>query len=1083
MKKILSVVSLFLAMMAPQGMALAAAGDISPLEAAEDCVPGPQVGAKIGNWLAEDVKSTSNYKPCDRFLLPNDPLAKTMLYYVSDKDTVLEVKEQMEELGGNFEEITRGFRGKNSFLVLFNTLMFVAFLAAALYSGARVSKVFRESNVTENAARGSVMLAALLLGYHLLSNLPLYIARGVLYFTSSYNFMIYNFHDFDSLEKVTATEGRLEQFADTFNSQNYEVANALMLNETVNVVTDNVILKKNVGSTVSVEGQWFSDGDSVSRPTFSEYLKYHDHCFQRRFADVYNDYEVNLGVTLGMLWDGDSLVTKIPETAILTSGGDTGVYDCPESEGFGKETGVVTIKQNTNLVLQNFLSDKFGVDYSNNTSVTDQIADTFSSTRAIINNGLENIVNAATSNPQGIESEIETALAAVKEARTSGTNVRNTSSFKSLVDKVKKETAQAFAYQNPGNDSLKMSDLMLIDAVKAVVYKYSKLFGPTDVDSDLEVEITGYHYLKDFLEETSRKALVYDCTVRKGNLYDKHIIAAERFNNGDKSILNRDAELPNVSDVGCYEFNPETQTMTAVANPANADILKEEIEDRVFAVKTLLDAYDAGVISNLLIEEDSEELVALRLEFLNKLRINMFSATRSSYIFMDQENEIRQSLSAVKHTISVSDNLNINTGQITNYHNNLRFASKGYNTISDSLSDVMNDTENSQYDFGYMFKAVGSHSGGAQQTSSVELDKILDDSWEWTALLGLDDLGDLFFKTGAECPIKSPEGDCEASLQQINYESLNHMVAHATAATGAVIGFNFVAGVCKGGAGEDGGMTAGKLALLGGPVAKALQVIGCGAISIIDFAMPLAYLYLIVAWLLVALAFLASYLPLAIDALLFVMVLVYVIVPIIMLPVVFSIEAVKAAVIYTLFKEERTQQSFMNTVKILKGLIFRPFILLSILSVYLFFQMSPSLGGSIFDLLSQVDLPIIGSLLIMATISWLTMKGAKVALDIESEMHNLLGISSKPFFEETGQLDGMVKTAMLYGSQRVVGGQVKAASQGAKKIGQGIPQAMAKKKEESARNRAMEAEDAEINTKNSMMSAGKGGKAEPDDVE
>ncbi len=1037
MKKVLSVVSLFLAMLAPQGIASAA--DAGVLVAEEDCVPGPQIGAKIGNWEASDLGSSANYIPCDRFLLPNDPLAKTMLYYVSDKETVLKVKEDVEVLGGNFEAMTEGFRGRNSFLVLFNTLMFVAFIAAAIYSASRVSKVFRESNVTENAARGSVMLAGLTIGYYLLSNLPYYIARGVIYFTSSYNFMVYNFHDFDSLEKVTESNTRLEKYAETFNTQNYLLADAIILNEMVNVVTDNGIMKRNVGSTVEVDKGFSALSDDIDNPSLSEYLVYHDACYQRRYAEISKDYEINFG----MIFEEGDMITSVPETAYLMSGGDTTDDNCPYDSYFGKETKLFTIKQNTNLVLQNFLRDKFGGDYANDTTIRDQVKDAFSSTKGIINNGLTKVVDAASANPAGIETEIQMALEAVREANASGMPVNQTGSFLALSDKIKQETAAAFTYSNPDPDSVEMSDIMLIDAVKAVVYKFSKLFTPAERSFVYDYDVTGYNYLRDFLEETSRQALLYDCATRKGDKYPEQVKAAQQFNSSDKSKLNRDSQLPDIAGFECYSYDPISQTLTAAADPAQASQLKESVKDRTFAVKVLFDAYDRGVLSNMVIEEDSEKFIDLRLEFLNKLKINLFSAIRSSYIFMDQENEIRQSLAAVKETLSITNDMGIDTTSTASYFNKIRFSNTGFWGTEDNKYQEM-DSERA-YKLDFVFSSVGGHSAGVAADGPAEAAGWFGD--EIDTILMLTGISDLWksMSTIAECPVRSPEGDCEASLQQINYASLNNMVVSASVATGAAVGLNLAIGVCQGASSADGGFSVGGI-LSKTPMGKVIKIVGCGLLTGVDFLMPAIYFVIMMMWLLVLFAFIASYMPIVIDALLFVMVLVYVIIPIIMLPIVFSIEAIKASVIYFLFKQEKTNQSFTTTASILKSLIFRPFILLSILSVYVFFQTSSSLGGAIYDLLSQVDLWIVADAIIMASVSWMAMKGATVALNIEQEMLQLLGVNSQPFFKETGQVGQFFMGYVIRGSQGQVSGQIKGLSGKSRAIGTGIPKKMEEKK-------------------------------------
>lgn len=1035
MKKILSVVSLFLTMVAPIGTAFAS--DANGLTVAEDCVPGPQIGAKIGNWEASDLGSSSNYVPCDRFLLPNDPLAKTMLYYVSDKETVLEVKDNIEALGGNFEAMTEGFRGRNAFLVLFNTLMLGAFVAAAVYSATRVSKVFRESNVTENAARGSAMLAALTIGYYFLYNLPLYIARGVIYFTSSYNFMVYNFHDFDSLEKVTASDDRLDQYAETFNAQNYSLADALVLNEMVNVVTDNSIMTRNVGSTVNVDRTWASIDNDIKNPTLSEYLTYHESCKQRRFATVSKDYEINFA----MLFEEGSMITSVPETAYLMSGGDTVNDNCPYDSYFGKESKLFTVKQNTNLVLQNFLRDKFGGDYANDTTAREQVVEMFSSTTGIINNGLEKISEAAAANPEGIKDEIEMALAAVKEASSNNMQVKDTASFLALSEKIQRETASAFSYSNP--DSVEMSDIMLIDAVKAIVYKFGKLFTPGERDYVKDYNITGYDYIKDFLEETSRQALLYDCAVMKGDKYAQQVQAAQVFNSSDKNELNKNSKLPEIAGFECYDYDPSTQTVVAAADPSNAPELKKSVQDRTFAIKVLFDAYDRGLLSNMVIEEDSEKFVSLRLEFLNKLKLNLFSAIRSSYIFMDQENEIRQSLSAVKETLSITSDMNIDTTIPTSYFNKIRFTNTGFWGSNEDTHQEM-DSERA-YQFNYVFNSVLGHDAATESSGPAGAASLFGDEIDMIfQITGISDMWESM-TTLAECPVRSPDGDCEASLQQINYASLNNMMVTASVTTATAVGLNMLVGVCHGSSGGDDTFSVGG-AVSKTPMGKIGKMLGCGLLAAVDFLMPAIFLTVIVMWLLVVFAFIASYMPIVIDALLFVMVLVYVIIPIIMLPIVFTIEALKASIIYTLFKQERTNQSFTTTVAILKSLIFRPFILLSILSVYVFFQTSPSLGGSIYDLLQQVDLWIVADLIIMASVSWMAMKGATVALNIEQEMLQLLGVRSQPFFKETGQVGQFFMGYVLRGAQGGVGNKIKSVSGQARKIGTGIPQKNAQRK-------------------------------------
>lgn len=600
----------------------------------QDCIPASQFTLKIQNgFFKSDLDNYDSFMPCSEVIDATKYIATIEAF--ADKDNVRFIDGFIKNRTHRYQEIEDAMpeENHNQTFIQWCAVIFGAIVATFFTIPAITSIKQKETSKGGIYAVFGGLLTVLIFKF---ADILVFIfawLNGWMSFVSLENAA---FGDFEAVR-----DANFEDIAPALNQNNALLYASVQMTSVRNEVTKQHLRKKWFGTRMTLDATIMGDESNTKHPTFEEYNDYRKHCEKLDRAETNSEVKIHV-MNLSFSY--------IPVTAEMYSGGNTSEWNC--SKHYGWEETIANNHSKTSTAITRFLEGLIEPDMATDLNVTQEMKAAFDKQAGEANLLLEKVSEKASENVQLVESELQLALTAIKDADADENNSdpQKTSSYETLEASHTMRMGDIF---NFSIDDMSSIDQITLSAVAAQQFKNATLAGykpnnGSEIDYiDDKYEI-GYYYLFEFVNETSRMALEKECIRTDGqngfgNRYKDRDDYATLYNSYKDEPLHTLGTFGGVSEPHCYKFVGDK--LVAGANPADLKSLEKEIEQRNRAVMLWLTAMDNA--STKLILDKPELNDDLLVDFLNTLDTSFQSSVDTHLVFTDLKQKLMQSFNTV----------------------------------------------------------------------------------------------------------------------------------------------------------------------------------------------------------------------------------------------------------------------------------------------------------------------------------------------------------------------------------------------------------------------------------------------------
>ncbi|XNJ88758.1 hypothetical protein AB6C47_018130 [Vibrio cyclitrophicus] len=985
---------------------------VEDLEEAKDCLTATEISNKYGNFVKGD-DSIDMYESCGGHLQAIDFRFLSVATAIIDKETFAEMKSTVAHLGGDFDRMVDYFDDnvplQNYVEILMPISMVLIGFALTMYA------VFSKN---QSALMGVAIAILFAILAYAGTKVPEYAVRGWMYATAQYNHLLYSKHNVDRNIEFFENNNLLAPSITLIEDQHKQLSGFLHLTEAINVATGNSITSSTYGSKLEVDFDFrHSGGNDIDEPSVAEYFEQQNACLAKDRVEADSNFELNFET-----WSdegiGSYIVTgthllDIPSEANFVNGGETHDYNCSDSS-FGYEQSFAKVQNNALNIAQNFIEGKTAKHMNAETSLFEDFKSTQSQDLNFMENEFQKVDLVFGSIQQNITGKLALSYAAAKEAQATHTDFKNTETYKTLVEDFKKISMPVFKYE--GQQNFSTTELAELNALKLFTASFSLLFTEGNEDPNLRHSVNGWHFIQPFVEKTIRMQMAIDCALQdrtNGNgtsMYSFKEEYAYRWNAMDKNIKNSAmSSIGGHFDSACFIIEDGVMDAT-YADPALVDIHTQEISARAQAVEILLSAMSNGILTATM-SNNNELWEDAKIEYLNKIRPNLQSINESNLGFLKMKSQLESVYASTEDIYTFETSVPLK--QLTlpqHFYNFNRFSNDVVTTedmdrISHSLEPYKLDT---------VFTADVNKS--IEQTTS--------NGFSWKEL-GASKLFKEALATG-ECPIQDRNGICKSNVQELNYQSSNKLIkiempaiAMQTVIKAARFGGDAIGDVANTADQTVIGDVKGPHTLLIW-FGKGVHALAVAIDSTLGWIFDLL---VVIIGIMIFAGKLAQHLPLITELVLTVYQHIYLIVPILLLPIVPVIEVIQGS-IRTISGVQNNAFNFDGTIMLLKVGILRWIIFYVALNVFIFINYNPAVGSAVYHLVSSnfKDTGYIAffiqNMLLSISYIWVLFKSIPIINDLEAYILRLLKVDTTPTFNET---NSFMNTLISFGGGRLFG--------------------------------------------------------------
>jgi len=948
-------------------------------EQKEPCRDGKEVASKINNFNDADIDGR-DYKVCGGMLLPIDKVLISNAVHVSDKETMSWFAPELTNFGANAEETIERMPDHNPLMSWIRDISKWALVAVAWFIIAVYLGSITHPHLNPQAVFATIKAALFAFSSFYINFV---FTLLIILFVATYRPMMFNMGNHESIKEIM--DMNVSKLVPAVRKNSTLTANAVTYVEAINTSTMNVRIDRNFGKSIEIDKTWSADGSDISDPTIAEYEAYNKECLSTDFVIVDTDTNIHL-----LNWDITNLVNK----ATFVSGGETENYNCDPAY-YGVQVTLLDILNNTPNLLKRFFNNNFDQNMAKNLDWKEGLEAVVDRVSGALSIEMELAQETASQNPEALSNFLLLAEQAEVETRTLKKPFMETPSFLQLKKLNKIKMGTLFDYKEiEGVDAI---GNVTAQTIMLNHYNFSEWFG-NGIQRDPVVTDkmnNGYNVsIQPYVRETVLLAAELNCIDRNGFRYPDRKNYALHYNSIPKDRKLRFAgSFGGVSDAHCYVHNGDG-TISAGADPSSREELKTLISDRTRAIDILQTArLQAGY--ELILANDTLDS-KLVLDAINALSADMNGTVKSFTAVSQMKQQLVGALNTIEDANSFIYKIQFDTSRPQTYYNVMRM----------NEADKQEDLDLPKYDFSKIL--------------SINL-KAMNEAQE----LDNENSQGAFSKAMMfDCPIKDQyTNECRASLAVQVAASNEMMKTQAITLLVYYSAVNFADGICG----------AKKEALKNTAGATIAQVEGflpsgaiCAGISGLDslngmIVKPLMVAS-VIAW---GATQLASFLPIVLDLLLFIIAPMCFVIPFVISSLQFYRDAIIKPFIY-FFATDRTEQDYKEmlamsqSTRSIKSAIAVAFISLVILAVITTIILSPQLGGGLYDnIWGSFDGSLIQSIpLTFITIACITWLEIKVVFSLSTRLFNqtleLFDVKGQNLSNEASHFaEGMLTGALM----------------------------------------------------------------------
>lgn len=976
----------------------------------EDCRSSAEYSAALGNQ--PDSNMTKN---CSFYLTQNDSNFIVTAGFLVPKDMIDKYSDTLIDWGFDYENNKNKFKS-----TVVSSLMSFASIIIAICLMIYVFVGFIMSTGESPAIKQKTMFIGIALSSILLvmsGSTPVMLFM-ILIFCGMYNWAITSMIGIeDKIDNMSRED--VARFSEkTVRIQNENITTFLIQTSLEELITDTQTIKRNLLSTFEYgkNGSIFSEGFLTVGESMSTNLE----CLSTGRVDVDTEFEFSVGNIFNSLDVG----VAVSHNAVFSKGGDTENWDCDEN--FGDDESRHSVRINTMNALSNFLQQTRVENMAGETTIAVDIDDFFDKAKAISIQKIEESDLAGANDAVKNTGDYLLALAAVKQSNKTRTDIRTTSSYKSLVEKNKKDFAKQFDCSD--GDVLTFPQCLHLQMLQKSQYKYSRLFGKAVGEDDITGEsINGHYFIKPYLIDIAYAAIDYECALSNtSSMFLDNVEGENYFNDSiEKQLITKDhlKEIGTNNQLECYRIEDDG-TITALGNPEMKDEIWFDMLDKAKALEIWLMSIDEGAFAQM--TEKDNQIEKIKMEIANMFYPSMKSLYSINNAMIDISSRIGETLNAEQNlfTFNLKGEVDISKPQF--YYN---FDLYTNDSVDQKIIDNVSKSKSLRK---YQFNPVLNNVVRSETAGVVNHEGFWDK-------LGLNDIINNLI-IGTSCPIVNNKGECDSNIIQQSHANIDSLTRTAITATGIRLGMMFVNSQCKSNSGG------GYMAVMGGFIGVGISLVkkaGCAAVESTELSFGSnANRIVMFIWFLTIINFMAanSYWFVTVFFLFY---LVRTIAPMFLfLGVSTTYELIKNSIMSVSSDDpNKTFLNFYTTMGLIKSILFH-FVMVN-LSMYFFMFLitSGAIGGAIYDITrSMFDTEstfqniIFG--LVQPMINMLMfLYCARVVGDFERMMGQMASVRGENFFE--GSSD-MVNMTFVYASTKVAG----ALNQSGQEVAKGVEKGM-----------------------------------------
>jgi hypothetical protein len=882
-----------------------------------DCIPSKHLTQKQGNYTKADLSSLSTLRPCGMILDSKTVISN--LSMISTKDDLRYFKNYIEDATHEYQRIEDAMKDVTSISLIFEYLSYCVFVLMPFY----LTAVMIKSTTSKENLRGVLVTLGLGLFGGLVFNISTVYTGMTLGTLGTLGYINYEQSDNDTFNDVLNSD--LSNISTAYNESNTKLITAIKYDSIQNTVT-NFHLKEVLGGRLDLDATLLGDEDDVNRPTEGEFRFYQKHCEKASgFAVTDKDFSFLVA---------NFNYTNLPVSGNILSAGDTSEFNC--SDHYGKLTKTVSITSNAVVSTDRFMLGLFEEEMAKDLNWLESLKASFDSLNGRANLVLEKTAEVASNNIDVIPSQLELALSAVKESKSSNTPIKKTKSWDSLV--ASQKTRMGNVYDNGDIEDMTVMQEMALNAIQGQYFKSATLFGYSPEEGE-ELDFIsdkfgiGFYYLSPFVNETSKLALEIGCINTDGKFYPHRINFANYYNNVDLETPHHlTKRFGGESGAHCYKYVGDK--LVAGANPEDLQTLRSEVRQRDKALSVWFDSIDAASIELIMDKPNLNDDILV--DYLNTLDTT-FQSTVDSYLVLTKvKQELMQIFNTVDDAFSVKyamEEMIEDTSKPATYFSFGRFYDNVY-----------------QQDLDQIAQSKGLRFFDLKDYFTLSVQTFIDsENIRATEAQGV--INTLF---KPRCPVIDQYGNCEASiiqLLQVNYETMFSISESLTLYKLVIDG---VDGACDLGS---GGNTGGSLQM-GAAKSNPYIMAICGLSGGLDTVNELIVAPAInVGWVLTFFNKVGLLIPSLADLFVFILGFVMIFIPILMIPILLNVEMLRN-LMYQFSDDPKSFErltDFDATINAVKTLIISSFALCFTGLVGIWLYTSGGFGGGIFDTLVSSD--------------------------------------------------------------------------------------------------------------------------------
>nr|WP_075498060.1 hypothetical protein [Moritella viscosa]SHO14751.1 1,4-alpha-glucan-branching enzyme [Moritella viscosa] len=920
------------------------ADDATTTITGEDCRPATEISQKFGNFTDVDLDDETSFRVCGRLLMKEDPVLIANAKHLSTPANIMYFEDEIDymSVSGNAEKIA-SHMNENSLLMDVITdlsipgFLFVAiFITAVLFATSGDNSGYRMNGMI---SIGKSLIFIFAFGFMQVTSTYLTIN-----YVASYRALIYNQANHKAIDKIR--EMSVTELIPAVTEQTATLANAMHYYEFINVATMLDNKAKHWGSDIEIDTTMNKWGFDISNPTVGQFKEYEAECEQTDYVLV--DRELNLHLK-------NLNYTYLANQAIFNSGGATANYNCQPN--YGKQVEVLRVSNNVPTLIKRFYLDNFAENMADDLTFKDGVSAAFSKLTGDITLEMEAAETIASQNLNSITTQMLIAEGAALEEQDANTTLTTSPSYNALKR----------MHQNKMGDMHTFKEIEGLDSVGNIAketiehmhYSYSELFG-IGLEKDPIVNAKksiGYTFIQNYVRQTALYQAEYDCALRDGENYLHRQEYAKAYNN-----ISNDTKLKSAGSFGgtskpeCYRFN-SNGTITAGANPETQVEFLEMIKRRIRAVDIYMQSRTAAALELILENDDLD--TQLIVDALNSISPDLYGVAKSYTALTKTRQQLVGATNTIQDAYDFVYSISYDTTKPQSFYNYARMY-KDANASKDKL-----DKDMSKYNLGDYLS-----------TNIIAFNKSKNADLE-------EKEGSLAKMLRFNCPVIDENGNCVASLIELNSSANEMMLTQALTISGYYYGtalFDQGCETASKGVDQTVGATFGK--------AKYFTPMGiaCVFIDVLDaangvFVKPV----MTTSWVAWAATELASFAPAFVDLVMFFVIPMCLVVAFIIGLFQLYIDITFGTIKYFALTDRRPEdlQEFLSlerSTKTIKSAFMILLISLVVLMVIAELLTSPQIGGALHDAFfngyessPSIVNSIVRSLGVIITTAWLTL--------------------------------------------------------------------------------------------------------------